>query len=114
MTDELVQYYIVNKEITMSKGKMAAQVAHGATISAMVLGDIGLFKEWFHNDQKKIILQGKENDLHKILANVNNSFKVVDNGITEIPEGTMTVAVMPPMKRSEAHKIVKRLQLYKE
>jgi PTH2 family peptidyl-tRNA hydrolase len=111
--DEYVQYYVVNKGLEMSKGKMSAQVAHGATISAMALGHLDYFKEWFNNDQKKVVLQGSEKDMHKILANVMDSYKVIDNGLTEIPEGSMTVVVLPPMKRSQAQQYVKRLQLYK-
>jgi len=111
--DEYIQYYVVNKELEMSKGKISAQVAHGATISAMVLGHLDFFKEWFNNDQKKIVLQGSEKDMYKILTNVMDSYKVVDNGLTEIPKGSMTVVVLPPMKRSEAQQFVKRLQLYK-
>jgi peptidyl-tRNA hydrolase, PTH2 family len=114
MNDEYVQYFIVNKTLSMSKGKVAAQVAHGATISTMVLGHLDYFKEWFNKDQKKIVLQGSENDMWKILANVMDSYKVVDNGLTEIPEGSMTVIVIPPMKRSEAQKYIKRLQLLKD
>ena len=111
--DEYIQYYVVNKSLEMSKGRMSAQVAHGATISAMVLGDCDYFKEWFDNNQKKVILQGSENDMYKILFNVANSFLVKDNGLTEIPKDSMTVVVLPPMKRLEAKQYVKRLQLYK-
>lgn len=111
--DELVQYYVVNKELNMSKGKMSAQVAHGATISAVMLSEQETFQKWYEKDQKKIILQGKEKDLHKILSNVTYSFMVTDNGLTEIPKGSKTVVVLPPMKKSEAQKYVKRLQLFK-
>lgn len=111
---DLVQYFIVNKELKMSKGKVAAQVGHGATISTMALGHLDYFKEWFNHDQKKVVLQGSQNEMFKILANVLDSFQVIDNGLTEIPEGSMTVVAMPPMERSEAQKYVKRLQLLKD
>lgn len=113
MKNEFVQYYIVNKELNMSKGKTAAQVAHGATISAIMLCELEYYKEWFTHDQKKVILQGSENEMYKILANVMDSYQVIDNGLTEIPEGSMTVVVMPPMERIQAQQYIKRLQLLK-
>jgi peptidyl-tRNA hydrolase, PTH2 family len=111
--DEVVQYYIVNKELKMSKGKTSAQVAHGAVISAMVWGEFDFYKEWFLDSQKKVVLQGTIEDIEKIQMNME-SYRVIDNGLTEIPEGSVTVLVLPPMQRSVARQYVERLQLLKD
>jgi PTH2 family peptidyl-tRNA hydrolase len=115
--NEIVQYFVVNSEVKMSTGKIAAQVAHAET---MILIDMCLFKEskenikllwdWYNDyEQKKIILSGKEKDLIKLID--KGFYRVVDNGYTEIPKGTLTVVGLPLMRRSEAQKYIKRLQL---
>ena len=118
--DEIVQYFVVNSEIDISKGKLAVQIAHAST---MIIMDICLFKNtkknmdllwnWYSNyNQKKIILRGKLKDLIK-LRDKCRFYCVVDKGYNELPPETFTCVGLPPMKRSEAQKYVKRLQLYK-
>ena len=115
MNDEIVQYYIVNKDLKMSAGKMSAQVAHVATMIAvyyaMLEDDNTDFWLWYNIDnQKKIILEAKQKDLEKLSEKF---FFVRDMGLTEIPEHSLTVVGLPPMKKSEAKQYIKRLQLYK-
>lgn len=107
--DELVQYFIVNKEVSMSRGKIASQVAHVATIIAVECSDSANFVNWYVGQQKKIILQGKEKDLLKLIE--QGFYSIRDNGLTEIPQGTLTCVGLYPMKRSEAQQYVKRLQV---
>jgi peptidyl-tRNA hydrolase len=116
--DELVQYFVVNKELEMSAGKMAAQVAHVATLSVTdIMNPTGRFNiyqycfyQWMSNGQKKIILKGKQKDLEKLIS--EGFYFIRDNGLTEIPTGSLTVVGLPPMKKSDAQKYVKRLQLF--
>lgn len=118
MEDNIVQYYIVNKELDMSIGKVAAQVAHVATISTEDLCNPNgrfleyahEFNEWFTGDMKKIVLKGKQKDLEKLID--QGFYYIKDNGLTEIPAGSLTVVGLPPMKKSDAQKYVKRLQLF--
>lgn len=113
MEDEIIQYYVVNKEIQMSKGKTSAQVAHIATQIAVNENGTVAFDEWFSNgSQKKIILQGKEKDLLRLID--QGAYFIRDNGLTEIPPDTLTVVGLVPMKRIEAQPLIKRLQLFKE
>jgi PTH2 family peptidyl-tRNA hydrolase len=110
--DELVQYFIVNEEVRMSAGKLAVQVAHVATQMAIEHGEDESFKKWHSSElHKKVVLQCKEKDLLKL---IDDGFAHTrDAGLTEIPAGTLTVVGLPPMKRSEAKKIVGRFQLFK-
>jgi peptidyl-tRNA hydrolase, PTH2 family len=112
MEDELIQYFIVNKEIHMSKGKTAAQVAHVATMITLECHETTFFKEWFADSQKKIVLEGKEKDLLKLIE--LGFYSIRDNGLTEIPAGTLTCVGLPPMPKNIAKKYVKRLQLLKD
>ena len=131
MENEIVQYFIVNNEIKISAPKLSAQIGHVATIitheitklmyqplseeyiNPNVLISIDDWIKWYDNGkgQKKIILRGKEKQLLKL---INQGFYYIrDNGLTELLPNTLTVCGLPPMKRSEAQRYVKGLQLYK-
>lgn len=109
--NELVEYFVVNSELNMSPGKVAAQVAHVATIIANRNQMNYDYWKWIEDyNQKKIILRGKQKDLEKLMD--LDFYYVRDIGLTEILEGSLTVVGLPPMKRSEAQRFIKRLQLY--
>jgi len=112
MEDEIVQYFIVNSELNMSAGKVGAQIGHVATIIAVEYSNSENedFDNWYENDQKKIILRGKQKDLEKLID--AGFYYIRDNGLTEIPSGSLTCCGLPPMPKNEAQKYVKRLQLY--
>ena len=109
--DEIVEYFIINSELNLSKGKCAAQVAHVATIIAVEYSnnDNENFDKWYSLDQKKIILRGKQKDLEKLIE--QGFYYIRDNGLTECEKNSLTAVGLPPMLRSEAKKYVKRLQL---
>ena len=111
--DELIEYFVVNSELNMSLGKTAAQVAHVATIIAVkhYLNKWDYFHEWYENNQKKIILQGKQKDLEKLIE--QGFYYIRDIGCNEVLPNSLTCCGLPPMPRSEAQKYIKRLQLYK-
>lgn len=120
MDDEIVQYFVVNSELDISAGKVAAQVAHAATIitkdyllneqSLIDSNCIQTFNEWLENNQTKIILKAKEKDLLKLIT--QGFYYIHDLGKTEIPEGSLTVVGLPPMWKSDAKQYVKRFRLY--
>lgn len=112
---ELVQYFIVNygliEKYNMSIGKIGAQIAHAATLSAreLTLKDDPIFKDWLQNSQTKIVLKGKENDLIKLSK--QGFYAIIDEGRTEIPTNSLTVVALPPMDKEKAKQYVKRLRL---
>lgn len=110
--NELVEYFIINSELNLSPGKVAAQVGHVATIIAVksVFKKWDYFYNWYEKDQKKIILRGKQKDLEKL---IEQGFDYIrDNGCNEVEKGSLTCVGLPPMPRGEAQKYVKMLQLY--
>ena len=116
MEDELILYFIVNQELNMSKGKIAVQVAHVATIIAydnLYNCQNGYehvnFIKWYNSDQKKIVLRGKQKDLEKLVE--QGFYYIRDNGLTEVAHGSLTCVSLGVMRKSEAQKYVKRLQL---
>ena len=117
---EIIEYFIINSELNMSSGKVAAQVGHVATIIAVDFcrnrsnyckkskSEIW-FDEWYEKDQKKIILRGKQRVLEELI--VQGFYFIRDIGYNEVAENSLTCVGLPPMPRSEAKKYIKRLQL---
>lgn len=111
MEDEIVQYFVVNSELNMSAGKVAVQVAHVVSIiSDCNQQNITYWKWKKENNQKKIILRGKQKDLERLID--LGFYFIRDKGFTEIPADSLTCVGLPPMLKSEAQKYIKRLQLY--
>lgn len=113
--NELVQYYIVNKDLinnyNMSVGKIAAQVGHAARLIALRDQNKDNFKEWLSIEYKTVVLKASEKEITKLKEKIPESILVIDNGHTEIPIQSKTVLVLPVMSRVEAHEHVKRFRV---
>lgn len=119
--NELVQYYIVNKDLGMSPGKIAGQVAHVCRRTSdwykcsNISGNqeyLKKYNEWIEKySEKKVILEAHQNVLEKLKS--QGFFFVEDNGLTEIPAGSLTVVGLGIMTREDAKSYVKRLQTLK-
>ena len=111
--NELVQYYVVNNDLiktyNMSSGKIGAQIGHASRLSCDRDRDKPLYKEWFNHCMKTVVLKGSEKELLKLEA--QGFIPVRDNGLTEIPRGSLTVVVLDVMTRIQAKSFVKKLQL---
>lgn len=122
--DKIVEYIIINKELGMGVGKVAGQVAHVQTIidnkikyiaglkelNEKDLSVLGWYEDWFLNgSQTKIILRAKEKDLLKAIE--MGAFPIRDNGLTEIPAGSLTVVGFLPQPKSNLQEFTRRFQL---
>lgn len=127
--DPIVVYIIVRKSLNMDVGKIAAQVGHGV---GMLMGRYSEFEvvahqtnltdeefpkwrittEWLATSYRKIALEANDKDWEKIKDQVD-VFLVKDAGLTEVASGSETVLVTWPMKKSDAPKIIQRLQTLK-
>lgn len=117
--DELIMYFIVNKDLNMSPGKIATQVAHTLT---NYMNEIWIesgsrrniehrrkYLTWFdEHNQKKIILRAKQTILEKLK---DKFWAIRDLGLTEIEKDSLTCVCLGIMTRKEAEPLVKRLQL---
>lgn len=108
---ELVQYYIVNKDLNMSTGKIAAQCCHGSMLIALRDQSDKKFQLWKSTAMRKVVLKGTLKEIKKIKELIPNSILIIDNGYTEIEPNSETVLVLPVMTREESRKIVGRLRL---
>jgi len=139
--DPYVQYIIINKDLEMGCGKIAAQVGHGCgmhileykRLSKIVnryLDNMDLVSKpedfniksnnvtntykWIDESFRKIVkvAHKKEFDKIKELTEVD-CFLVKDAGLTEVAAGEETVLVLWPILRSQCPKIIQKLQLLK-
>ena len=124
--DPLVQYFVVRKDLDMSPGKIAAQVAHAAQMIVFryweykllpgIPKDIGksikveIFKKWMDESFRKVVLKADEKQFNKVKEELD-SFLVRDAGLTEVESGTETVLALWPMKKSSAPKVIQRLRI---
>lgn len=135
---KLVEYILVNKELDMGVGKIAGQVAHVQTVidnkifelddkiyflSEEILDEdimdtrfakekelINNYYDWLYSgSQTKIILRAKEKDLLKAID--MGAVYIRDNGLTEIPSGSLTVVGFFPQPKDNLVDFTKKFQL---
>jgi PTH2 family peptidyl-tRNA hydrolase len=106
---------IVNHSLGMKKGKIAAQVAHGA-VSATLKANPELLEAWFAGGQAKVTLKGTDDEqllyLHEKakLAGLNSCI-IRDAGRTQIPSGSLTVVAIGPALKKELNQITGEMKL---
>ena len=109
------QVIVVNKSLNMSKGKLAAQVAHASTL-AMLEGVEAVVCGWLDNSYPKVVLkvdttqdlldlQEKANDLNIATA------LVIDEGRTELSNGAITCLGIGPDVQSRIDEVTGELKL---
>jgi PTH2 family peptidyl-tRNA hydrolase len=101
-----VMYILVNSELKMEKGKIAAQVGHAVEMITNTVNKIvdnnykDIYKKYLHNGCKKIVLKAKQEELEKHI-NDKDSVYVIDAGRTQIPAGSLTVVAFLPSDKNK-------------
>ncbi len=110
---------VVRTDLGISKGKMAAQVAHAAVNCALKSrkSDSSNFKKWFDEGQKKVVVKGQnESTLRDLQQHAREiglvSSLVTDAGLTEVPAGTVTCLGIGPASESEIDSITGDYSLF--
>ena len=112
----LKQVILIRTDINMSKGKVAAQVAHGA-VNCALSANKKLLKNWQSTGMKKITLKVESlEELYKYQtlaedADLVNSL-ITDAGHTEIAAGTKTCLAIGPGPEIQIDKITGELKMY--
>ena len=110
------QVIVVRKDLKLSKGKLAAQVAH-ASFSSSQLASRTAVKTWEKDGQKKVILAAGMKQLTEIKKKCRKlkipCSLVSDAGLTEIPSGTITCLGIGPADDSKIDKLTGSLPLLK-
>lgn len=128
--DPIILYLVVRESLGMGAGKIAAQAGHAVQMFMAghhALVDqwaatggkdpeddrkVQLANEWFNTSYRKVVLKADDKEWEKIKEQLW-CFVVKDAGLTEVDAGSETVLALWPMRKSEAPKIVKRLQVLK-
>lgn len=73
-----------------------------------------IYSEWLNSSFRKVVLRADDKEWEKVKAEFKEQrVIVVDAGLTEIPSGSETVIGLWPMRKSQAPKTIKRLQVLK-
>ena len=110
---------VVRTDLGISKGKMAAQVAHAAVNCSLKAkkSDSSNFNKWFSDGQKKVVVKcPSESILRELQQHAREvgltSSLVIDAGLTEVPPGTVTCLGVGPASESEVDKITGNCTLF--
>jgi peptidyl-tRNA hydrolase len=119
--DPIAMYLVVNAELEMSAGKLAAQCAHAAhllvdrfrdrfDVQGASLPEHGLWEEWMASGYAKVVLAASAAEFRRARL-TDGALEVRDEGRTELEPGCTTVVGSPPMRKSERPGWLKRLRL---
>jgi PTH2 family peptidyl-tRNA hydrolase len=108
------QAIIVDEDLDLSKGKMAAQVAH-ASLGAYRKASTDTQEKWKRQGEKKVILAAGENSLKDLVRQAERNkipaHIVKDAGRTEVKPGTVTALGLGPEEGSKIDTITGSLKL---
>ena len=112
--NEIIMYIIINSDLKMSKGKIAAQVGHAVMWITYKLRESEILSKWMHQSYTKIILKatGKQIvDLKYKFKDEMFTWIIFDEGRTEIKPNSLTAIGFEPMERSKTPTELKKLRL---
>jgi PTH2 family peptidyl-tRNA hydrolase len=115
---EYKQVLVFRSDLKMSKGKIAAQAGHAAVSAAQEahIHHKRWWEAWFYEGQRKIAVKvPSEKDLIELEEAAEDlglpHSLIVDRGLTEIPEGTVTCLGIGPAPCEKIDKLTGKLPL---
>jgi len=109
---------IVNNELKMGKGKIAAQVGHASVKAAFLASEKypAEMQSWLSNGQKKVVLKAQGAlELEEIIRIAKKSnlptCLIRDAGKTQIPANSLTVGGIGPAPSEKIDELTKHLKL---
>jgi PTH2 family peptidyl-tRNA hydrolase len=109
------QVFLVRQDLQLSKGKMAAQVAHAA-VDAVDLSDAEMVQNWRDEGMKKTVLKVKDlaelKEYEKKAKKAGLTVSVItDAGHTEVDPGTITCIGIGPDTENRIDAVTGNLKL---
>ncbi len=108
----------VRKDLKLSPGKLAAQVAHAAVTCALVSKKRkpSWFESWYEEGQKKVVVKVADlRELHELKVAAEDmglvTALITDAGHTELPPNTTTCLGIGPAPEPEIDKVTGHLGL---
>ena len=114
----LKMVFVINHELKMGKGKIAAQVGHAAVKATLKSGELRpeLLDAWLSNGQKKICVKAVDAEHIEQIENQAKQVnvltsKIYDAGHTQIPAGSLTVLALGPDEDEKLDNLTGELKL---
>lgn len=108
---------VINHDLKMGKGKIAAQSGHASVSATLKLGanKPNLLDAWLKSGQKKVCLKTTQDELlelekHAIKLGIQ-TVRVNDAGKTQIPSGSLTVIAFGPAQDEKLDTLTGHLKL---
>ena len=115
---EYKQVIVFRSDLKLSKGKIAAQAGHAAVSAAQEANKRhrSWWEAWLFEGQRKIAVKVKdEKELTELEEQANDlglpNTLIVDRGLTEIPEGTVTCLGIGPAPAELMDRLTGKLKL---
>ena len=115
---EYKQALVFRKDLQLSKGKIAAQAGHAAVSAAQdaYTHYKKWWEAWLYEGQRKIAVKVEDEkelrELEKAADEVGLPHAlIIDAGLTEIPEGTVTCLGIGPAPAERIDRLTSKLQL---
>jgi len=115
---EYKQVLVFRADLKLSKGKLAAQAGHAAVSAAEEARKRHRtwWEAWLFEGQRKIAIKVKnENELTELESQAKDmdlpNALIVDRGLTEIPEGTVTCLGIGPAPEGLMDRLTGKLPL---
>ena len=114
----LKMVFVINHELKMGKGKIAAQVGHAAVKATLQSGEHRpeLLDAWLSTGQKKVCVKADDvRQLEQIEQQAKHhqilTSKIHDAGHTQIPAGSYTVLALGPDEEEKLDALTGELKL---
>jgi PTH2 family peptidyl-tRNA hydrolase len=112
------QVLVFRADLKMSKGKIAAQAGHAAVSAAQdaFVHHKKWWEAWMYEGQRKIAVKvADEKELSELEETADElglpHALIVDRGLTEIPEGTVTCLGIGPAPAEKMDRLTGKLKL---
>jgi PTH2 family peptidyl-tRNA hydrolase len=101
-------YFVVNSSLSMGKGKIASQVAHGAIQVFRRHPQTRTFRHWDSSHQAKVVLQAPRETLLELAQKYSSiAHPIYDAGKTQVDPGSLTVLAFEVMEKESNPDLVK-------
>ena len=116
---EYKQVLVFRMDLKMGKGKIAAQAGHAAVSAAQdaYTHHKKWWEAWLYEGQRKIAVKvPSEKELHELEEAADQlglpHALIVDRGLTQIPEGTVTCLGIGPAQAEMVDRLTGKLKLF--
>lgn len=115
MGEDLKQVIAIRKDLSLSRGKTAAQAAH-ASLKAWKGADAETRSDWEREGAKKVVVEVEdEEQLFRLKEDADRlklpTALITDRGYTEIEPGTKTALAIGPGEAKKIDKVTGSLSL---